>query len=625
MMLLMLTTQSQSVGSQMAQTVMHIWKDSFSLDAKPAKWTYDMGVLLKGIEGQWLNTGDGRYFEYIQKQTDFFINEDGSIKTYKQDEYNIDNINNGKILLLLYKVTQKEKYLKAANLLRDQLRKQPRTNEGGFWHKKIYPYQMWLDGLYMAEPFYAEYANLAHDDTAFNDIANQFIWIEKHCIQPATGLLYHGWDESKKEKWADSVTGCSPLAWARAMGWYASALVDALEWVPVNHPKRPELLSILRRLSSTIQQYQEKKSGLWYDVLGYNGPNQHRNYLETSASCQFTYAIAKACRKGYIPYNKIAVAQKGWEGIMRTCIKKSDDDFILTGTVKVSGLGGKPYRNGTFDYYMSEPVIDNDPKGLGVFLMAASEMELLSDASIGKGKIVMMDNYFNRETKQDAFGKTIVFHYKWNERDNGGFSFLNHIIQKNGATTQLLEDGPTLKNLSKASIYFLIDPDWPKENKSPNYITQQHIDALYSYVKNGGILVMMANDSNNVEFEHYNQLAQKFGIHWNMNVRHDVKNDQFEQGEVDLSKASSVFKNAKKGYIKQLCTQEIKLPARALYSENNEVMMSVAKVGNGIVFAVGDPWFYNEYVDGRKLPKEYQNYQAADDLIKWLLSQTRND
>ena len=150
---------------------------------------------------------------------DFFIKDNGTIKTYKQDDCNIDNVNNGKLLLLLYRVTLKDKYLKAANLLWEQLRHQPRTNEGGFWHKKIYPYQMWLDGLYMGEPFYAEYAMLAHEDTAFNDIANQFIFMEKHTRDAKTGLLYHAWDESKQMKWTDPVTGHSPLFRARAMGW----------------------------------------------------------------------------------------------------------------------------------------------------------------------------------------------------------------------------------------------------------------------------------------------------------------------------------------------------------------------------------------------------------------------
>src|SRR5262252_2346210 len=215
-----------NLGVQMASTAMEIWKDSFTIDNKPAKWTYDQGVVLKGIEGVWNNTGDGKWFRYIQHQMDFYIDKDGSIRTYKQDDFNIDNINNGRILLLLYKVTNDEKYWKAAQRLREQLSKQPRTSDGGFWHKKIYPSQMWLDGLYMGEPFYAEYAAYTHDDTAFDDIARQFVLMETHSRDQKTGLLYHGWDESKQQKWADPNTGRSPNFWGRAMGWYGMALVD---------------------------------------------------------------------------------------------------------------------------------------------------------------------------------------------------------------------------------------------------------------------------------------------------------------------------------------------------------------------------------------------------------------
>ena len=619
-----LQLSAQNYGREIAHTVMDIWKDSFSLNDKPAKWTYDMGVVLKGIEGQWLQTGDKNYYQYIQKQMDFFVGDDGSIKTYKQEEYNIDNINNGKVLLMLYKVTQKEKYLKAAKLLRVQLKNHPRTHEGGFWHKKIYPYQMWLDGLYMAAPFYSEYANMAHEDSSFDDIANQFIWIENHCRNKNTGLLYHGWDESKAQKWSNKQTGCSSEAWARAMGWFSTALVDALDYFPKTHPKRKQLLSILNRTANAIQKYQDAKSGLWYDVLGYNGVGKEKNYFEASASCQFVYTIAKAVRKGYIPADKIKVAQRGFTAINKSFIKNNNNAYTLSGTVKVSGLGNKPYRDGSFEYYMSEPVIDNDPKGLGVYLLAAAEMEINETLSVAKGKRVVMDNYFNRETKKDAFGDTVVFHYKFWERDNGGFSMVNHILESYGAVTSALGVPPTKQNLKNVAVYFLIDPDWAKENHNPKYIESEHINAIYDYVKNGGVLLLMANDSNNVEFKNYNNLASKFGILWNENIRHDVKNDQFVQGEVDLTKAASIFKNAKKGYIKQLCTQQINSPAKVIYAENGEAIMSVAKVGKGTVFAVGDPWFYNEYVDGRKLPKEFDNLNAAKDLMKWLLMQSKN-
>jgi unsaturated rhamnogalacturonyl hydrolase len=270
---------------------------------------------------------------------------------------------------------------------------------------------------------------------------------------------------------------------------------------------------------------------------------------------------------------------------------------------------------------MSEPVVMNDPKGIGAFLMASNEMEMLPTLSIGKGKTVVMDNYFNREVHEDAFGKTVVFHYKWWERDNGGFSFMNHILNKYGVVTKSLDDGPTKENLKNVAVYFLIDPDWPKENKHPNYIEQKHIDALYDYVKNGGVMVTMANDSNNVEFKHYNELAEKFGIHWNENMRHDVIDNKFEQGALPIAPNHPIFKSVSKVYIKQMCTQTIDKPAISVYTENGEVLMSVSKVGKGTVFAVGDPWFYNEYLDGRKIPAEYENYKAAEDLVKWLLAQ----
>jgi unsaturated rhamnogalacturonyl hydrolase len=606
----------------MAETVMNTWKDSFALDGKPAKWTYDMGVILKGFEGLWLNTGDVKYFNYIQQQMDFFVKENGTIKTYKPDEYNIDHINNGKLLLTLYRVTLKEKYLKAAKLLREQLRTHPRTKEGGFWHKKIYPFQMWLDGLYMSAPFYAGYAMLAHEDTAFNDIANQFIWMEQHARDVKTGLLYHAWDESKQMKWANPVTGCSPHFWSRAMGWYATALVDALDYFPEEHPKRKELIGILNRLVNAIEKQQDKATGLWKDVLNYKGPGKEKNYFEASASSQFVYAVAKGVRKGYLPAAKISIASKGYAGIKTKFIKNENGHTSLHGTVKVSGLGGNPYRDGSFEYYMSEPVIVNDPKGIGAFLLASNEMEMQRTLAVGKGKTVVMDNYFNRETKEDAFGKKIVFHYKWDERDNGGFSFMGHIFNKYGVTTNILDEGPTAANLKNASIYFLIDPDWPKENKTPNYIEQKHIDALYNYVKNGGVLVMMANDSNNVEFKNFNKLAGRFGIHWNENMRHDVIDNKFEQGALPIPANNMIFKSAKKVFVKQLCTQNIKSPATSVYTENEEVLMSVSRVGKGMLFAIGDPWFYNEYVDGRKIPAEYENYQAAVDLVQWLIKQS---
>ncbi len=318
-----------SYAEKMAKTVMAIWKDSLSVeDSKPLKWSYDEGVVLKGIEGLWYKTSDREYFDYMQKRMDLFIENNGNIRTYKLEDYNIDNVLCGRILLTLYQVTGKEKYFKAASILRDQLKQQPRLNNGGFWHKKRYPYQMWLDGLYMGEPFYAEWAATFKEDSSFNDIAKQFILMEKHSRDANTGLMYHGYDESKKEAWANKNTGLSPNFWARAMGWYGMGLVDALEYFPKNHPQRKELITILNRYAAAVTKVQDAKTGLWWDVL--NFPNRKGNYLEASASSMFVYTLAKGARLGYLPVSYVTVAKQGYAGIIKKFITNDNGQTNLT-------------------------------------------------------------------------------------------------------------------------------------------------------------------------------------------------------------------------------------------------------------------------------------------------------
>jgi unsaturated rhamnogalacturonyl hydrolase len=364
--------QSKPISEQAAATAMTaLWRES----GYPAKWTYDHGLVLKGIERVWINTGDKQYFDFIKRSMDQFVADDGTIRTYSQDEYNIDNILPGRNLLFLYKATREEKYKKAAALLREQLNTHPRTSEGGFWHKKIYPSQMWLDGLYMGEPFYAEYAVTFNEPAAFDDIAKQFILMERHSRDDKTGLLYHGWDESKQQRWANPQTGRSPNFWGRAMGWYAMALVDTLDYFPEKHKQRAELVAILNRLAQAVAKYQEPRSGLWYQVL--DKGTAKGNYLESSAACMFVYALAKGVRDGHLPDSYMQVARNGYSGILREFVKTdAHGQLNLEGTVNVGGLGGNPYRDGSYEYYLSENVVTNDPKGIGALLLAATEMEI---------------------------------------------------------------------------------------------------------------------------------------------------------------------------------------------------------------------------------------------------------
>lgn len=367
---------AQAWAEKMAQSEMARRGDSLSFGKARGYWAYETGVLLKGLEHLWVTTGNAKYYEYLKATVDSFLESDGTIKTYRLDDYNLDNINCGKLLLTLYEKTKEEKYRTASRLLMKQLEGQPRTGEGGFWHKKIYPYQMWLDGIYMASPFLAQFSKSFNKPDGFDEVSRQIIWIENHTRDNQTGLLYHGWDESKAQEWADPSTGRSKSFWGRAMGWYAMALVDTLDFMPEKHPKRKYLVDILKRLSKAVVNYQDSRTGLWHQVVDQG--ERKGNYLEASASSMFVYALAKGVRKGYIDREYAAVARKGFDGLVRNLIAKDPDGKVsLTQVCSVGGLGGAKKRNGTFEYYMSEPIVTNDLKGVGAFIMAGVEIKQL--------------------------------------------------------------------------------------------------------------------------------------------------------------------------------------------------------------------------------------------------------
>src|SRR5699024_6846350 len=332
-----------------------------------------------------------------QHSMDYFVDEKGHIKTYDSSSYKLDDINTGKVLLTLYSVTGEKKYWKAATRLRNQLKTQPSVKEGGFWHKKIYTHQMWLDGLYMAEPFYAEYAMLNHEgEKSFKDIAHQFVLMEKHTRDSKTGLLYHGWDASHEQRWADSETGASAHFWDRAIGWYAMALVDALDYFPKESKYKEPLIEILNRLAVAVSKYQDPESGCWWQVM--DKGDSTGNFLEASGSSMFVYALAKGVRKGYLPEKYMEVAEKGFEGILKEFVVTDENGQVnLKGTCPVAGLGGDPYRDGSYDYYINQKPVLNDPKGMGAFILAADEMEIAALQDKGKGLTVTLDHYFNNE------------------------------------------------------------------------------------------------------------------------------------------------------------------------------------------------------------------------------------
>jgi unsaturated rhamnogalacturonyl hydrolase len=375
---------AKPLSVQMADSDMKRNPQGWMLDFNPKpKWEYTHGLFSSALEKVWRYTGDERYFNYIKAYADTMISEDGTILTYKKMDYNIDRVNPGKFLIALYKETGDKKYKLAIDELRDQMRTHPRTKEGGFWHKKIYPHQMWLDGLYMGSPFLAQYAAEFNEPALFDDVAKQIRLVDKYAWNEEKGLWHHGWDESREQRWADPITGKSPHVWGRAMGWYAMALVDVLDYFPKDHPKRDEILQVTQKMAKAIAQYQDKETGLWYQVVDQG--KREGNYLEGSASSMFTYFLVKAAKKGYIDQQYMQVAQKGYDGIVSNLIKKNDDGTIsITNVCAVAGLGGNPYRDGTYEYYVNERKRDNDPKAVGPFIIASLEFEQLKSASAQK-------------------------------------------------------------------------------------------------------------------------------------------------------------------------------------------------------------------------------------------------
>ena len=366
--------RSKFMSLRMAYSVMRWFGPS------QMQWHYEHGLVLQSIFLLGLKTGREDLCSYVKSMYDTVISPKGRILTYRGSDFNLDQINPGKTLILLYEKYGEEKYNIAIETLRDQIRNHPKTNSGGYWHKLIYPYQMWLDGLYMHMPFYAKYSQKYDIMSDFNDIVFQFMLITTYAKDKKTGLLYHAWDESRQEKWANPNTGCSSHFWGRAMGWYCMALVDTLEFFPKTLDKQYLFLKeISKDLIPVLLKYQDEQSGLWYQVMDRGGDKD--NYTETSASSMFIYFLLKMIRLGLIS-NKFfiiklkKIIKKAYNGLLEH--KLQEDNFggiHLIDICKVAGLGGTPYRDGSYEYYVSEPAVTDDFKGLGPFILASMEME----------------------------------------------------------------------------------------------------------------------------------------------------------------------------------------------------------------------------------------------------------
>lgn len=367
-------------SERMARSEMKRFPEPWMIEkATTPRWGYTHGLVVKAMLEAWKHTGNAAYYDYAKIYADSLIDAGGKIRM-NYLSFNIDNINPGKILFDLYEQTGDDRYKVAMDTLRKQLAEQPRTTEGGYWHKLKYPHQMWLDGIFMASPYLAQYGTAFGDTTVYAGIVNQITLIARHTRDPQTGLYYHGWDESKAQQWADPVTGCSPNFWSRSLGWYAVALVDVLDYLPRETAGREAILSIAENLAASLATYQDEKTGTWYQVT--TAGNREGNYLESSATALFVYFYAKALNHGYIGKEYEPLVRKAFDGMIETFIRlEPDGTYTITNCCAVAGLGGEPrYRDGSFEYYISEPVIENDPKSTGSFILAAIEYEKLTSS-----------------------------------------------------------------------------------------------------------------------------------------------------------------------------------------------------------------------------------------------------
>jgi len=349
------------------------------------KWDYTMGLFTLSLLKLNEQVPDAGLVTFSEEKIGSLISSNGFVRGYKESEYQLDALNPGKTALALFEsVTNSDaRYLHACDQLVSQLDDQPRTPDGGFWHKQRYTNQMWLDGIYMAEPFYAAMGRyFIRPNKAYDEVAKQFRLIDEHTYDAKTGLNYHGWDAAKIQPWANPATGCSSNFWGRAEGWYAMALVDVLDYFPTNHPARPQILAAFQKTCAGIVKWQDAKTGLWWQVMDQG--DRKGNYMEATASSMFVYALAKGVNRGFLPRADTAAAEKGYDGIVKNLIKDDGGGkWSLTQCCSVAGLGvasaaGRP-RDGSFDYYVSEPVVKNDLKGVGPFILAGIELQQLAN------------------------------------------------------------------------------------------------------------------------------------------------------------------------------------------------------------------------------------------------------
>lgn len=485
-------------------------------------------ILLNGMDAEWYNTADGRYYRYVQTLADANAGAKAPSPQLASQ------------LLLLCRVTQKDARYRSASLLYSQL---------------LAAKHMTAAEAYTAEPFLAEYAAVFHRDGDFATIA-------------------------AKIREADDKPGLLNL------GFRMMTLASALPWFPRGAAGRAAAIASFRQLAATARHSQDPATGLWRDDLQPHAGNS--GSLDSAGSAMLTFSLARGVRLGLLPSRCASVAERAWQG-------------ILSRTAELPASA--------------------DQLSAGALLLAANEMQLYPDSRMGLGSRVLVDGWYNSEMRKNAAGEMVLFHYKWDDYSNPGFSLLGHIFRTYGVATDTLDAAPTSANLNGARFYVIVSPDNGSKTPDPHFMTAEDARQIAAWVKQGGVLVLMENDPGNADIPHMDILADRFGLHFNNVLVHHVIGDDFAMGRIDDTQAGPPFFHPRTLYMKDTCSLTLSHGAVPLLTWKGDILMAKAGYGRGTVVAVTDPWLYNEYTDGRKLPPTYQNFEAGREFVRWLLQQ----
>ncbi len=610
----------------------------------PGEWGYEQGLVLDGMIAEWRATADGRAYSYVFDAINRAVTKDGAIQVgdapFPAAERSLENVEMGRSVVTMYRTTQDVRYYVAAKFLFDEVRaRQPKNTSGGYWHKETDPDQMWIEGSYMAEPFMANFARTFGREADMEEVANQLLLMDTKLRDRKTGLLRHAWDESHKSAWGDK-KGLSPEVWARGMGWYAMALVDVLDRMPDSDPQRAAIEDLTRRLMATVVRYQDAETGLWWQVMDKGNRAAFKttrgdgtvvespaavatkgNFPEASASCMFVYALFKGIRMGVVPRALAENAERGWRGIQTTFVKA---DGTLGGTAQSAGLGGAPSRSGMYEFYVSQPVVDNDAQGVGAYLLADSEV--IQHQRAGKlfarvaGKTILFDSWFNAETRKRPDGGEEAFHYKYNDDAPSGYSFFSRMFQQYGMRPEALTHAPRAEDLSRAAVYVIVSPESAASRPGAHLMDAASSNAIAAWVKSGGVLLLMEGASASTDFEHVDTLSDGFGIHFSA-ASHELPGESGEALVTIPEGTGGIFKVAHTAFEGDVSTTAATSPAMGILTDKGRGLMAVSHAGSGVVFANGSPWLYNEYTDGRNAAQDQDNFAAGQELVRWGVGQ----